>query len=131
MPNAVLTWDGLALSPASPPAVCVALNLARVPRLAQGGVAQRVEEDYAFKEAVSRSFEGYRRELAELKGKAAPESALSRFCARVLGVITDPPRRIYERHQLNKTPLSAVAESAGPIAEVVSKLAPGQIKLGA
>jgi len=97
----------------------------------KAALAQRVEEDYAFKEAVSRSFEGYRREMAEIEGKAAPESALSRFCAGVLSVITNPPGRIYEKHQLTKTPLNALAESAVPIAEAASKLNPkAEIKVG-
>ena len=129
--DAGLTWSGLALSPASSPTLCVALDLARVPCFTPGSPRPApVEEDYAFKEAVSRSFEGYRREMAELEGKAAPEWC-SPCLHSVLTVITSPPGRIYEKHQLNKTPLNALAESAGPLAEVASKLAPGQIKLGA
>ena len=127
--DAGLTWGGLALSllhrlPFALPLVWLAFHASH-----RAALAQRVEEDYAFKEAVSRSFEGYRREMAELEGKAAPESALSRLCTGVLTIITSPPGRIYETHQLNKTPLNALADSAGPLAEAASKINP-QIKIG-
>jgi len=118
-----LTWDRLGLSllhrlPVALPLIWLAIHSGH-----KAALAQRVEEDYAFKETVSRSFEGYRREMAELEGKAAPNSALTRLCAGVLGVITNPPGRIYEKHPLNNTPLSALAESAGPVASAATKAA--------
>ena len=88
----------------------------------KAALAQRLEEDYGFKETVSRSFEGYRREMADLEGKVQPHSPLARLCSGVLGVVTDPPGRIYEKHPLNKTPLNALAESAAPIAEATAKM---------
>jgi len=90
----------------------------------QAALAQRLEEDYGFKETVSRSFEGYRREMAEIGGSVQPNSPLVSFCSAVLRVVTNPPDRIYERHALNKTPLNAIAESATPIAEAASKVRP-------
>jgi hypothetical protein len=130
VPDAALTWGGLGLSllhrlPFALPLIWLAFHSSH-----KAALAQRVQEDYAFKEAVSRSFEGYRREMAELEGKAAPESALSQLCVRVLSIITDPPGRIYEKHQLTKTPLNALAESAGPLADAASRLTPGPIKVG-
>lgn len=124
-----LTWDRLGLSllhrlPFALPLIWLAIHSGH-----KAALAQRVEEDYAFKETVSRSFEGYRREMAELEGKAAPNSALARLCAGVLGVITNPPGRIYEKHPLNNTPLSALADSAGPIASAATKAAKGQAGL--
>ena len=116
-----LTWDSLGLSllhrlPYALPLVWLAIHAS-----GKAAMAQRVEEDYAFKETVSRSFEGFRREMAELEGKAAPESALSRLCAGVLTIITNPPGRIYEKHAMNEAPLRALVDSAGPIANAASK----------
>lgn len=127
--DGALTWDRLGLSllhrlPFALPLIWLAIHSGH-----KAALAQRVEEDYAFKETVSRSFEGYRREMAELEGKAAPNSALTRLCAGVLGVITNPPGRIYEKHPLNNTPLSALADSAAPIAMAASKAAKAQAGL--
>ncbi len=124
--DGALTWDRLGLSllhrlPFALPLIWLAIHSGH-----KAALAQRVEEDYAFKETVSRSFEGYRREMAELEGKAAPNSALTRLCAGVLGVITNPPGRIYEKHPLNNTPLSTLADSAAPIAPFASKVAKAQ-----
>ena len=124
-----LTWEQLALSllhrlPFAAPLIWLAIHAS-----GKAALAQRVEEDYAFKETVSRSFEGYRREMAELEGKAAPESALSRLCSGVLSVITNPPGRIYEKHPLNQTPLNALAESAKSLAEAASKITTPTSKL--
>ncbi|MBL8963897.1 MAG: hypothetical protein KF787_13350 [Phycisphaeraceae bacterium] len=127
--DGALTWDRLGLSllhrlPFALPLIWLAIHSGH-----KAALAQRVEEDYAFKETVSRSFEGYRREMAELEGKAAPNSALTRLCAGVLGVITNPPGRIYEKHPLNNTPLSALADSAGPIASAATRAAKAQAGL--
>lgn len=123
---AALTWERLGLSllhrlPFALPLIWLACYASD-----KASLAQRVEEDYAFKETVSRSFEGYRREMSELEGKAAPNSALSRLCSGVLGVITSPPGRIYEKHPLSNTPLSALSESAAPVAEAVTAVAKTQ-----
>ncbi len=128
-PEGALTLGGLGISllhrlPFALPLIWLAIHASH-----KAALAQRVEEDYAFKETVSRSFEGYRREMAELEGTAAPQSALSRYCEGVLSVITNPPGRIYEKHGLNHTPLNAIAESAGPIAEAASKMTKASIQL--
>ena len=122
-----LTWNAVGLFvlhrlPFALPLIWLAFHAGH-----RAALAQRVGEDYAFKEVVSRSFEGYRREMAEIDGKAAPDSALSDFCASVLRVITSPPGRIYEKHKLNNTPLNALAESVGPIAKVISRLKPSEV----
>ena len=125
--DATLTLDHLWLSlvyrlPFALPLIWLAFHASH-----KAALSQRLEEDYAFKETVSRSFEGYRREMAELEGKSAPHSALSRLCAGVLAVITNPPGRIYEKHALNKTPFNALAETAAPIAEAATKLKPSRL----
>jgi predicted component of type VI protein secretion system len=126
-PDTAPTWEKIELSilhrlPFALPLIWLAIHASH-----RAALSQRVEEDYAFKEAVSRSFEGYRREMAELEGKAAPESALSLLCTGVLSVITNPPGRIYEKQKLNQTPLTALAESAKPLADAASKFK--QIKI--
>lgn len=120
-PDTPLTWDRLGLSlmhrlPFAVPLIWLAFHAAH-----KAALAQRVEEDYAFKETVSRSFEGFRREMAELVGKAEPESALARLCDGVLTIITNPPGRIYDKHQLNHSPLNALSENILPVAEAASK----------
>ena len=105
-PDATLTWDRLALMlvhrlPFMAPLVWLAYYAST-----KAALAQRVEEDYAFKETVSRSFEGYRREMSDLEGKTTPQSALDKLCGGVLGVVTSPPGRIYEKHPLVQSPFS-------------------------
>ncbi|MFN7866206.1 MAG: hypothetical protein ACK5TX_02265, partial [Planctomyces sp.] len=124
-----VTWDKLGLSllhrlPYALPLIWLAVHAS-----GKAAMAQRVEEDYAFKETVSRSFEGFRREMAELEGKAAPDSALSRLCSGVLTIITSPPGRIYETLPLNQTPLKLVVDSASPIANAASKLTTATLKI--
>ncbi|MBL8801841.1 MAG: hypothetical protein JNN27_07595 [Planctomycetes bacterium] len=126
--DSALTWDRLGLSllhrlPFALPIIWLAIHSAQ-----KAALAQRVEEDYAFKETVSRSFEGYRREMAELEGKAAPNSALTQLCASVLGIITNPPGRIYEKHPLNDTPLSALADTTAPLATAANQISAAQQK---
>ncbi|MFO0967413.1 MAG: hypothetical protein U0793_17780 [Gemmataceae bacterium] len=116
-----LTWEHVSLSllnrlPLALPLVWLAFHAAH-----RAALAQRIEEDYGFKETVSRSFEGFRREMSELEGKAAPESALSRLCTEVLAVITNPPGRIYEKHHLHGTPMNAIADSAGALGVKIGK----------
>ncbi|HWA99563.1 MAG TPA: hypothetical protein VG713_13765 [Pirellulales bacterium] len=124
-----LSWEQLVLSimhrlPFAVPIIWLAVHASH-----KAALAQRVEEDYAFKETVSRSFEGYRREMAELEGKAAPESALSRLCEGVLSVITSAPGRIYEKHPLNHTPMNVIAENAVPLADAISRATKAQLTL--
>lgn len=66
----------------------------------------RIEEDYAYKEAVSTAFEGYKRELA-----SNPEAA-TRLYDNVLAVISRRPGLIYEGEQNDITPLTPAIEAA-------------------
>jgi hypothetical protein len=116
------SWEEMALSmvfrlPFALPLIWLAFHSSH-----KAALAERIEEDYGFKETVSRLFEGYRREMAELESKAVAGSALAQLCTEVLAVITNPPGRIYEKHRLNSTPINALAASAGPIAEATAKV---------
>ena len=74
--------------------------------------AARLEEDYAYKEAVSRAFEGYKRELqgiSDLKGQHVP---LIQFCSDVLRTLSMMPGRVFDAKLDEPTPLSAAASLA-------------------
>jgi hypothetical protein len=87
-------------------------------------LAKRLEEDYGFKETVSRSFEGYRRQMADIGSSATPETPLGRLCVDTLTNVMRPPGRIYEAHRNDVSPMTALADSAVPIADAASKLIP-------
>lgn len=118
--DAPLSWERLVASLVYRPPFALPLIWLAFHSSHRAALAQRVEEDYAFKETVSRSFEGYRREMAQLDGKVAPDSPLARLCADTSAIIARRPGLIYEKHPLTRTPLNALAESVGPIAEAAA-----------
>lgn len=61
----------------------------------------RLEEDYAYKEAISTAFEGYKREMKEIVAVDTTSPApLTKLCLNVLTAIAERPGRIYEgKHQ--------------------------------
>lgn len=69
----------------------------------------RVEEDYAYKEAVSTAFEGYRREMNEIRDESGTRSPLYTLCGNVLTAIHQRPGRIYEGEHYDPTPLTPLA----------------------
>lgn len=72
-------------------------------------LALRVEEEYAFKEAVSTSFEGYKREMTEISASGNNETRpLIVLCENVLMTLAQRPGRIYEGRHEDITPLSPV-----------------------
>lgn len=115
-----LNWEAFMVSLARRLPIALPLIWLAIHSSHRGALAQRIEEDYGFKETVASSFEGFRREMAELEGKAASNSVLSQLCTAVLSVVTNPPGRIYEKHRLNSTPFNALAESAGPVMKAAS-----------
>lgn len=79
-------------------------------------LALRLQEEYAFKEAVSTAFEGYKRQMAEISGTG--ENALSpivTLCENVLQALAQRPGRIYEGVHNDVTPLT-------PIMNAIDKL---------
>lgn len=122
--DALLSFDKVGLSllhrlPFALPLIWLAFHAAH-----KAALAQRLEEDYSFKETVSRSFEGYRREMGELEGKLKPGSPLAALCTSTLAVITRRPGLIYEKHALTKTPMDAVGETMTAIVEKAAKFKP-------
>jgi hypothetical protein len=76
----------------------------------------RLEEDYAYKEAISTAFEGYRRELEKIAaGDALNPTPLTTLCINILRAIAERPGRIYEGKQQDMTifaELKAAADKA-------------------
>ncbi|MBX9738021.1 MAG: hypothetical protein K2X32_13955, partial [Phycisphaerales bacterium] len=87
----------------------------------QASLAKRMEEAYAFKAAISTSFEGYRRQMAEVSKDLTPGSPLARLSTDTLANIMMPPDGIYDKHRMDPTPGTAAAEIITPIVDGVSK----------
>lgn len=77
--------------------------------------AEQAEETYAHKEAISRSFEGYKKEFAALGDQVAADSPVANLCDRVLEVIGATTGRGPTDDKKDPTPVSAAAEAIGPI----------------
>ncbi|MFA5058383.1 MAG: hypothetical protein WC485_09740, partial [Opitutaceae bacterium] len=72
----------------------------------------RLEEDYAYKEAISRAFEGYKREMEKIAaGDAKNPTPLAKLCVNVLNAIAERPGRIYEGKQKDITLLNELTEA--------------------
>lgn len=76
-------------------------------------LALRVEEEYAFKEAVSTAFEGYKREMAGISGDETVSAPLVTLCENVLRALAQRPGRIYEGRHDDITPVAPFAKAAG------------------
>lgn len=74
-------------------------------------LATRMEEEYASKETISTSFDGYKREM-----ESDPETA-KMLSKNVLEIIARRPGMVYEGEHQDYTPLK-------PVAETVEKLVP-------
>lgn len=71
----------------------------------------RLEEDYAYKEALSRAFEGYKREMTGIPvGVVENPTPLTALCVNVLTAMAARPGRIYEGKQKDITLLSEANE---------------------
>lgn len=67
----------------------------------------RLEEDYAYKEAISTAFEGYKREMEKfVAGDATNPTPITTLCINVLRAIAERPGRIYEGKQQDLNLLS-------------------------
>jgi chemotaxis protein histidine kinase CheA len=82
-------------------------------------LALRMQDEYAFKEAVSATFEGYKREMAAIKGLDGTASPLVTLCENVLGTLAERPGRIYEGKHEDITPLAPISKA---VADIATKL---------
>lgn len=71
----------------------------------------RMEEEYAFKEALSTAFEGYRREMASIH-QSGPEDPINKLCAYVLASLARRPGLIYEGKHEDITPFTPAIDAA-------------------
>jgi len=83
--------------------------------------ALRLQEDYAFKEAISRSFEGYRTQMTSL-AMLTDHKPLVQLCENVLRTLSERPGRLYEGKHDDVTPLSTVTKSIGDLTKQVKEL---------
>ena len=79
-------------------------------------LALRMQDEYAFKEAISATFEGYKREMAAIQGPVDKASPLVTLCENVLGTLAQRPGRIYEGKHEDITPLAPLTKAIGDIA---------------
>jgi uncharacterized coiled-coil DUF342 family protein len=71
----------------------------------------RMDEDYAYKEAISTAFEGYKREMEKIAAyDSANPSPLAILCRNVLTAIAERPGRIYEGKHRDITLLTEAHE---------------------
>jgi hypothetical protein len=64
----------------------------------------RLGEDYAYKEAISTAFEGYKREMQGIQaGEATNPTPINTLCVNILTAIAERPGRIYEHHNKDIT----------------------------
>jgi chemotaxis protein histidine kinase CheA len=71
----------------------------------------RMEEDYAYKEAISTAFEGYKREMEKITASDGENpTPLTILCVNILRAISERPGRIYEGKQRDIT-LAAEAQA--------------------
>jgi hypothetical protein len=83
----------------------------------------RLEEDYAYKEAVSKSFAGYKREMEKLVSgqEAGPNNPVTILCVNVLKAIAEHPGRIYEGKPHDYNVFTETKEATDKIVELSKK----------
>lgn len=111
-------WRGLMMRmPIVIPLVWLAIYAGRYYML-----SLRLEEEYAYKEAVSTAFEGYKREMKDIDpGDAANPSPLTKLCTNILAAIAERPGRIYEGKKSDITILNEMHGTAQEMTEIAKK----------
>ena len=76
-----------------------------------GGII-RVQEDYAFKEATSKAFQGYRDHLEHLASVNLPEAgtAMNLLAAKTIEILAHEPLRIYGKTEKDASPAHSLVE---------------------
>jgi hypothetical protein len=88
-------------------------------------LAVRLEEDYAYKEAISIAFEGYKREMQGIAaGDASNSAPINKLCWNILTAIAERPGRIYDHHNKDITVANEVIDALAKAKEL------GQKKIG-
>lgn len=78
----------------------------------QYGNTIRIQEDYAFKEATSKAFEGYRDHLEHLGSVNLAEgnTAMTLLAARTIEVLSHEPMRVFGKAYTDASPASSVVD---------------------
>lgn len=108
--NEPITWDStlrhvVSRLPVAVPLLWLALYAGRNYML-----ALRLQEDYAYKEAVSTSFEGYRREMASIPVSGDQLGPILTLCENVLRTLGQRPGRLYDGKHDDVTPLTPITK---------------------
>jgi hypothetical protein len=97
--------------------------------IAQYGNVTRVQEDYAFKEATSRAFQGYRDHMEHLRSVSDDEAgtALNLLATKTIEILAHEPLRVYMKPAKANSPTNAlVSELIERIEKLVAKKVPGE-----
>jgi hypothetical protein len=82
----------------------------------------RMEEDYAYKEAISTAFEGYKREMETIAASEGENpTPITILCTNILRAIAERPGRIYESRQKDINLATEIQELAEKSAEFSKK----------
>jgi hypothetical protein len=82
----------------------------------------RMEEDYAYKEAISTAFEGYKREMEKITVSDGDNpTPITILCTNILRAIAERPGRIYEGKQRDLNLMSEIQGMVEKSAELSKK----------
>lgn len=81
----------------------------------------RMEEEYAFKEAISTAFEGYKREMISIPANGRTDAPINTLCDNVLESLSRRPGLIYEGKHQDVTPLTPLVDAAAKISPLGQK----------
>jgi chemotaxis protein histidine kinase CheA len=102
----------------------VALHASR-----EAALAKRLEEDYGYKSVIASSFEGFRRQMADINVDLKANSPLTKLCGDTLSTLAELPGRIYDKHKLTVSPIDEVKECARIVVEAAQPIIDAAKKL--
>jgi len=76
------------------------------------GHTVRLQEVYAFKEAASRAFEGYKKQMLEIGEADADDTnaLVTELSMRAMHILSKEPLQVFDRKATDETPFNALAE---------------------
>ncbi|MDR0533922.1 MAG: hypothetical protein LBH01_08205 [Verrucomicrobiales bacterium] len=85
----------------------------------QYGNSLRVQEDYAFKEATSKAFQGYHDHMQHLESisEARAQTALNLLSIKTIEILAAEPLRVYQKNDHDATPAQKVISMLTPSAK--------------
>jgi hypothetical protein len=84
-------------------------------------IANQIQEVYIYKEAVSRSFEGYKKEFAGLPDHVVAGSPLATLCQSMVTILASSPSRVYDTHAYDPTPMSTFSKATKQLTEIAKE----------